>query len=91
MGVPGCFSKSKFHETGNTHNHFWIRATLAYKNQQDNNVMLMVNEVVIDTFDMAAAVATEFDRDATDDDSLKLVVVTAKTEQNTNKQTNNSR
>ena len=36
---------------------------------------------------MAAAVATEFDMDATDDNSLKLVVVMAKMEQNTNQET----
>ena len=62
------------HETGNTHNHFWIHTTLAYNNQQDDNVMLMVNKVVNDTFDMPA-----FDMDATDADSLKLVVVMAET------------
>ena len=36
--------------------------------------MFMVNEVVNDTFDTAAVVATEFDMDATDENSLKLVV-----------------
>ena len=75
------------HETGNTHKHFWIRTALAYNNRQDDNVVLMVNEVVNDTFDTAAAVATEFDTDATDDNSLKLVVVMAKMEQNTNQET----
>ena len=75
------------HETGNTHKHFWICATLAYNNQQDNNVVLMVSKVVNDTFDMEAAVATEFDTDATDDDSSKVVLVTAEMEQNTNQKT----
>ena len=75
------------HETGNTHKHFWICTDPAYNNRQDNDVVLMVNEVVDDTFDMAAAVATEFDTDATYDNSLKLVVVTAKMEQNTNQKT----
>ena len=75
------------HETGNTHKHFWIHAALAYNNQQDNDVMLMVNEVVHDTFDTAAAVATEFDTDATDDESLIVVLVTAEMEQNTNQKT----
>ena len=75
------------HETGNTHKHFWICATLAYNNQQDDDVVLMVNKVVNDTFDMTSAVATEFDMDATDDDSSKVVLVTAKMEQNTNQKT----
>ena len=75
------------HETGNTHKNFWICATLAYNNQQDNNVVLMVSKVVNDTFDMEAAVATEFDTDATDDDSSKVVLVTAEMEQNTNQKT----
>ena len=73
------------HETGSTHKHFRICTALAYNNQQDDNVVLMVNKVVNDTFDMAAAVATEFDTDATDDDSSILAVVMAETEQNTNK------
>ena len=49
--------------------------------------MLTVNKVVNDTFDMAAAVTTEFDTDATDDESLKVVLVVAKMEQNTNQKT----
>ena len=60
------------HETGNTHKHYWIHATLAYNNQQEDDVVLTINEVVNDTFDMAAAVATEFDTDATDDESSKV-------------------
>ena len=27
------------HESGNTHKHFWIRATMAYNNRLDGNVM----------------------------------------------------
>ena len=61
------------HETGNIH------ATLAYNNRQEDNVMHTVNKVI--TFDMAAAVATEFDTDATDDESLKVGMVSAVTEQ----------
>ena len=75
------------HETGNTQKHFGFAPLLLYNNQQDNTVVLTVNEVVNDTFNMAAAVATEFDMDATDDNSLKLVVVMAKMEQNTNQET----
>ena len=68
-------------------NTFGFAPLLLYNNQQDNMVVLTVNEVVNDTFNMAAAVATEFDMDATDDNSLKLVVVMAKMEQNTNQET----
>ena len=50
--------------------------------------MLNVNEVVNDTFDTGAAVATEFDTDATDDESSKVVLVSAVTEQNTTNKTN---
>ena len=45
--------------------------------------MHTVNEVDIDTFDTAAAVATEFDTDATDDKSLKVGMVSAVMEHNT--------
>ena len=39
--------KSRYdHETGNTHKHFWIHATLAYNNQQDDDVVHNVNEVI---------------------------------------------
>ena len=38
------------HETGNTHEHFWICTALAYNNQQEDNVMHTVKEVVNDTF-----------------------------------------
>ena len=75
------------HETGSTHKHFRICTALAYNNQQDDNVVLMVNKVVNDTFDMAGAVATESDTDSIDDDSSILVAVMAETEQNTNKKT----
>ena len=50
--------------------------------------MHTVNEVVNDTFVMAAAVATEFDTDATDDESSKVGMVSAVTEQNTTNKTN---
>ena len=43
------------HETGNTHKHFWIRTALAYNNQQEDDVVHTVNEVINDTFHMAAA------------------------------------
>ena len=76
------------HETGSTHKHIWIHAALAYNNQQEHNVMHTVNEVIIDTFDMAAAVATEFDTDATDDESLKVGMVLAVPEQDTTNKTN---
>ena len=76
------------HETGNTHKHFRIHAALAYNNQQDDDVMLTLNEVISDTIDTAAAVATEFDIDATDDKFLKVVLVSADTEQNTTHKTN---
>ena len=54
------------HETGNTHKHFWIHATLAYNNQQDNDVVHNVNEVIHDTFDTVVAVTTELDPKETD-------------------------
>ena len=50
--------------------------------------MLTVNKVINDTFDTAAAVATEYDTDATDDKALKVVLVLAVTEQNTTNKTN---
>ena len=50
--------------------------------------MLTVNEVVNDTFNMAAAVTTEFDPDVTDDESSKVVLVLADMEQNTTKKAN---
>ena len=49
--------------------------------------MLSVNEVINDTIDTAAAVATEFDIDATDDKFLKVVLVSADTEKNTTHKT----
>ena len=76
------------HETGNTHKHFWIHAALAYNNRQEDNIMHTVNEVVNDTFDTAAAVATEFDIDVTDDKSSKVGMVSAVMEQNTTNKTN---
>ena len=50
--------------------------------------MLTVNEVVNDTFNMAAAVTAEFDTDATDDESSKVVLVLADMEQNTTNKAN---
>ena len=76
------------HEAGNTHKHFWICTTLACNNRQEDDAMHTVNEVVNDTFDMAAGVATEFDTDATDDESSKVGMVSAVTEQNTTNKTN---
>ena len=62
------------YETSNTHKHFWIHATLAYNNQQDDDVACNVNEVIHDTFDTAAAVATELDPEETDDASSNVDV-----------------
>ena len=50
--------------------------------------MHTVDEVVNNTFDTAAVVATEFDTDATDDKSAKVGVVSAVMEQNTTNKTN---
>ena len=50
--------------------------------------MHTINEVINDTIDMAAAVATEFDTDATDEKSSKVGMVSAVTEQNTTNKTN---
>ena len=47
----------------------------------------MVTKVVNDTFDTAAAVATEVDTDATDDNSSRVVLATAKMQQSTNQKT----
>ena len=49
--------------------------------------MHMVNAVINDTFGTAAAVATDFDTDATDDKSSRVVLVVAEMEQNTTKKT----
>ena len=62
------------HETSNTHKHFWIHATLAYNNRQDDNVVHNVNEVIHDTFDTVAVVVTEFDPEETDDESVNVDV-----------------
>ena len=50
--------------------------------------MLTVNQVINDTFNTTAAVTTEFDTDATDDESTKVVLVSADMEQNTSNKTN---
>ena len=62
------------HETGNTHKHFWIHTTLAYNNRQDDDVVHNVNEVIHDTFGTAVAVATEFNPEETDDESVNVDV-----------------
>ena len=62
------------HETGNTHKHFWIHAALAYNNQQYDDVVCNDNELIHDTFDTVAAVATEFDPEETDDESANVDV-----------------
>ena len=49
--------------------------------------MHVVNAVINDTFGTAAAVATEFDTDATDDKSSRVVLVVAEMEQNTTQKT----
>ena len=62
------------HETGNTHKHFWIRATLAYNNCHNDDVVHNVNEVIHDTFDTVADVATEFDPEQMEDKSVNVDV-----------------
>ena len=58
------------HETGNTHKHFWIHATLAYNNHHNDDVVCNMNEVVRDTFDTVAAVTTQFDPEEMEDKSV---------------------
>ena len=68
------------HETSNTHKHFWIHA---YSNRQDDDVICYVNEVIHDTFDTAAAVATEFDPEETDDECANVDVALGVTKHST--------
>ena len=62
------------HETGNTHKHFWICAALAYNNCPDDDVVCNVNEVMHDTINTAAAVATEFNAEEMEDKSVNVDV-----------------
>ena len=62
------------HETGNTHKHFWISATLAYNNCHDDDVVHNVNEVIHDTIDTAAAVVSEFDPEEMEDEYVNVDV-----------------
>ena len=71
------------HETSTTHKHFWICGALAYNNRQDDDVVCKVNEVIHDTFDTAAAVATEFDPEETDDESANVDVALGVTKHST--------
>ena len=127
MGVPGCFSKSKFlccvaianhfnfhnrlgkyglsptaranqttsnlsrainmvfsanfvnslkmvndKEADITHKDVWIRAALAYNYRHDNDVVCNMNEVMHDTIDTAAAVASQFDAEEMEDESVNV-------------------
>ena len=58
------------HETGNTHKHFWICATLAYNNHHNDDVVHNVNAVNHDTIDTVAAVTTEFNPEEMEDESV---------------------
>ena len=60
------------HETGNTHKHFWIRAALAYNNRHDDDVVRNVNEVMHDTIDTAAVVASQFNAEEMEDESVNV-------------------
>ena len=60
------------HETGNTHKHFWIHAALAYNNHHDDDVVHNVNEVMHDTINTVAAVASQFDAEEMEDKSVNV-------------------
>ena len=62
------------HETGNTHKHFWIHAALAYNNRHDYDMVCNVNEVMHDTIDTVAAVASEFNAEKMEDKSVNVDV-----------------
>ena len=62
------------HETGNTHKHFWIYAALAYNNRHDDDVVHNMNEIIHDTIDTVVAVASEFDPEETEDESVNVDV-----------------
>ena len=49
-------------------------ATLAYSNHHNDDVVHNVNEVMHDTIDTAAAVASEFDPEETEDKSVNVDV-----------------
>ena len=57
---------------GNTHKHFWIRAALAYNNHHDDDVVRNVNEVMHFTIDTAVAVASEFNAEEMEDESVNV-------------------
>ena len=59
---------------GNTHKHFWICAALAYNNCHDDDVVCNVNEIMHDTIDTAAAVASEFNGEEMEDESVNVDV-----------------
>ena len=71
------------HETGNTHKHFLIHAALAYNNRHDDDVVHNMNEVIHDTIDTAAAVATEFDPEEMEDESVNVDVALGVTKRST--------
>ena len=60
------------HETGNTHKHVWICAALAYNNHHDDDVVHNVNKVMHDTINTAAAVASQFDAEEMEDESVSV-------------------
>ena len=62
------------HETGNTHKHFWICAALAYNNHHNDDVVHNMNEIMHDTIDTVVAVASEFDPEETEDESVNVDV-----------------
>ena len=57
---------------GNTHKHFWIHAALAYNNHHDDDVVCNVNEVMHYTIDTTAAVASEFNAEEMEDESVNV-------------------
>ena len=59
---------------GNTYKHFWICAALACNNRHDDDVICNVNEIMHDTIDTVAAVASKFDPEETEDESVNVDV-----------------
>ena len=62
------------HEMGNTHKYFWIGAALAYNNHHDNDVVHNMNEIMHDTITTVVAVASEFNAEEMEDESVNVAL-----------------
>ena len=59
---------------GNTHKHFLIHTALAYNNHHDDDVVHNMNEIMHDTINTVVAVASQFDSEETEDESVNVDV-----------------